>query len=198
LARVGCTQELKRRYFPNGSWAVEQGSVLDAAYLDRLGKWDVVYSWGVLHHTGAMWKALDLASRVVDRSGTLFIAIYNDQGVVSRLWTLVKRLYNSGVIGRSIVLAIFVPWWVIKGVLVDLIRLKNPLVRYREYRRMRGMSALVDWKDWLGGYPFEVATPDAIVEFFRERGFSLTRLLRRGGHGCNEFVFTRLAPPPGS
>jgi 2-polyprenyl-6-hydroxyphenyl methylase/3-demethylubiquinone-9 3-methyltransferase len=193
LDSVRCTEELRRRFFPAaGQWTVERGSALDAEYLGRLGRWDIVYSWGVLHHTGDMWKALDLVTRPVDRSGVLFVSLYNDQGPLSRWWTRVKRLYNRGPLGRSAVLAVMVPWYVLRGLLVDLVRRKNPRTRYQEYRKMRGMSALHDWKDWLGGYPFEVAKPEAICEFFHQRGFSLRRMTTcGGGHGCNEFVFTR-------
>src|ERR1044072_5239228 len=57
---VACTGELRRRYFPDDlHWVVQQGSVLDQGYLASLGSFDVVYAWGVLHHTGAMWRALD-------------------------------------------------------------------------------------------------------------------------------------------
>ena len=28
-----------------------------------------------------------------------------------------------------------------------------------------------DWMDWLGGYPFEVATPEAIFDFYHARGY---------------------------
>jgi len=49
---VGCAQELRQRFFPrDAQWSVDQASVLDAAYLARLGLFDIVYSWGVLHHT---------------------------------------------------------------------------------------------------------------------------------------------------
>ena len=192
---VACTQELRRRYFPTAQhWTIEQASVLDRAYLERLGQWDIVYSWGVLHHTGDMWKALDLVTRPIAPSGRLFIAIYNDQGPRSRAWTAVKRVYNRSRVGRGAVLAVLVPYNVARGLAVDMIRRKNPLARYREYQRVRGMSTLHDWKDWFGGYPFEVATPEAIFDFFRDRGFSMTRLRTCGGsHGCNEFVFVRMA-----
>lgn len=57
---VACTQELRRRFFSDDvHWVIEQGSVLDSDYLTQLGQFDVVYSWGVLHHTGAMWQALE-------------------------------------------------------------------------------------------------------------------------------------------
>jgi len=77
---VACTAELKQRYFAEDTqWVVEEGSVLDKDYLARLGQFDVVYSWGVLHHTGAMWQALENVAPLVSHcGGKLFIAIYND------------------------------------------------------------------------------------------------------------------------
>ena len=94
---VACTQELKRRYFPGDTaWRVEEGSVLDRAYLESLGQFDVVYSWGVLHHTGAMWLAIENAiGRIAAQEGKLFIAIYNDQGWKLHVWWLVKCFYNQ-------------------------------------------------------------------------------------------------------
>src|SRR5579884_713942 len=76
---VACTQEMRRRYAENSDpWTVQEGSVLDRAYLDTLGQFDVVYSWGVLHHTGAMWKALENVAGLVAPGGALCVAIYND------------------------------------------------------------------------------------------------------------------------
>jgi 2-polyprenyl-6-hydroxyphenyl methylase/3-demethylubiquinone-9 3-methyltransferase len=54
------------------------------------------------------------------------------------------------------------------------------------------MTLWYDMKDWLGGYPFEAATPDAVLAFLRPRGFQLDKLTTCGGrHGCNEYLFTR-------
>ena len=190
---VACTQELRRRYFPTASnWTVEQGSVLDHGYLERLGTWDVVYSWGVLHHTGRMWTAIDNAASRVKPGGTFFIAIYNDQGHVSRGWSAVKRAYNSGSLGRGLTVSTFVPYFAVRGVLVDLVRRKDPRARYREYQQVRGMSLYHDWIDWLGGYPFEVAKPEEVFEFCQLRGFTLTKLSTCGGRlGCNQFVLLK-------
>jgi 2-polyprenyl-3-methyl-5-hydroxy-6-metoxy-1,4-benzoquinol methylase len=190
---VGCTAALRERYAaPGANWIVERGSVLDESYLAGLGQFDVVYSWGVLHHTGAMWQALGHVVQLVKPGGLLFIAIYNDQGLYSRGWKTVKRTYNSGAIGRLAVMSTFVPYFVARGAVADLIRLRNPLTRYREYQRTRGMSMTHDWVDWLGGYPFEVATPDAIFAFYHSRGFALEQLATcGGGFGCNQFVFKK-------
>ncbi len=74
----------------------------------------------------------------------------------------------------------------------DLLHLRNPLASYRSYRTKRGMSIWHDWIDWFGGYPFEVASPSDIVDFFVERGFVLTSLRTVGSSlGTNQFVFRR-------
>lgn len=192
-ASVGCTQELRRRFFPNAqSWTIEQGDVLNPDYLNRLGRWDIVYSWGVLHHTGAMWKALSNVEPLVAPRGSLFIAIYNDQGFTSRWWTRVKRLYNRGPFYKSLVCAVYFPYFTLGALGVDTLKRVNPLRRYTEYKKSRGMSRFHDLRDWLGGYPFEVAKPERIMDFYRSRGFELVRLKTvAGGLGCNEYVFHR-------
>jgi 2-polyprenyl-6-hydroxyphenyl methylase/3-demethylubiquinone-9 3-methyltransferase len=192
---VRCTAELKRRYFPDaGNWVVEQGSVLDAEYLARLGQFDVVYSWGVLHHTGHLQQALDQVARAALPQGRLFLALYRDQGWLSKAWWQVKRFYNSGWLGRGLVCGLFCSYFAVSGFLADLVRLKNPIRRYAEYKRSRGMSRVHDWIDWLGGFPFEVSTPEWTGRFYRERGFRLERdKILPHGHGCNEFVFVKQA-----
>ena len=188
---VVCTAELKRRFFPNDAkWIIEEASVLDEGYMKSLGKFDIVYSWGVLHHTGSMWHALANIALSVEERGQLFIAIYNDQGDKSRGWRMVKRFYNSSAIGRVLVVGFFFPYFFLGGCAKDLLHLRNPLRRYREYKKSRGMSAFRDWFDWLGGYPFEVAKPEEIFGFYRTKGYRLERLKTCGGGlGNNEFVF---------
>ena len=191
---VNCTQELKRRYFPEDpDWRVEEGSALDPDYLRGLGEFDVVYSWGVLHHTGKMWEALENAGRLVAPGGTLYIAIYNDQGTPSRRWRKVKRLYNRLPGGlRFLVVAPAFAVLNYHHLIKDFLRLQ-PLKTVRDYGKNRGMSMWRDVIDWVGGYPFEVAKPEEIFDFYRARGFTLFRLTTcRGTSGCNEFVFRRV------
>lgn len=191
---VACTRELKRRYFPDDpQWTIDEASVLDADYVRSLGAFDIVYSWGVLHQTGAMWQALDHVREAVLPGGWLFISIYNDQGGTSRRWLAIKRLYNRSPRPVQTLLVLLVgAWFESLAVLARLSRLENPLP-FRDWaakKRTRGMSVWHDLVDWVGGYPFEVARPEEVFDFFRQRGFTLERLKTLGkGHGCNEFVF---------
>lgn len=185
---VACTSELRRRYFDGDSdWRIEEGSALDQDYVASLGQFDIVYSWGVLHHTGAMWGALENASVLVRPGGLLFIALYNDQGGTSRRWTAIKRTYNRFPLLRGTLL-------VMSLLGLHGTRLLRGLLRGRPFQifemdQSRGMSLWRDPVDWVGGYPFEVADPGEIFEFFKKRGFHLTRLKTTHSLGCNEFVF---------
>ena len=191
---VACTLELKRRYLPAAEhWTVERASVLDKPHLAALGTWDIVYSWGVLHHTGDMWKAMAHVDELVAPHGRLFIALYNDQGRRSRIWRTIKRTYN--LLPRSLRPAFVVIVMAPREALAaasDFVRLR-PMAyprRWTEYKRSRGMSRWHDLVDWVGGYPFEVAKPDDVFRFYRERGFQLVELITRTS-GCNEYVFAR-------
>jgi 2-polyprenyl-6-hydroxyphenyl methylase/3-demethylubiquinone-9 3-methyltransferase len=192
---VATTSALKQRFAPgDGNWHIGLGSALDSRYMQSLGTWDVVYSWGVLHHTGAMWDALDNVISLVGPHGTLYIALYNDQYRISKLWRVVKRAYNRlpTSLRWTLVVPVLVRVWGPRTV-YDVLRGRR-FQAWREYaeRSVRGMSAWRDLLDWVGGYPFEVATPDKVVEFCRARGLVLSRLRTvGGGHGCNEYVFVR-------
>lgn len=189
---VGCTLELKRRYFPqDGSWTVEEGSVLDRMHLDSLGRFDVVYSWGVLHHTGKMWDALENVRVPLAEGGQLFIAIYNDQGAISKFWKGIKRVYCSGSTGRMLVCSTIIPYFFLQTVAAGIVMHGNPAGYFVRYKNKRGMSAYHDWIDWLGGYPFEVATPEEILAFYEARGLTLEKLTTTSRLGCNQFVFRR-------
>lgn len=191
---VACTEELKKRYFNNDSdWLIEQASALDADYLAQLGQFDVVYSWGVLHHTGDMWRALENVAPLVKDTGQLFIAIYNDQGGASRRWHYLKKLYNEKPWLRSpLVLLTFFRQWTL-SIIKDTFQ-GHPFKSWKNYKVFRGMSAWHDLVDWIGGYPFQVAKPEEIFDFYHGKGFELQRLKTcAGGVGCNEFVFRKLA-----
>lgn len=199
VSSVECTQELRRRYGDEERWVVERGDALDTGYVSALGRWDIVYSWGVLHHTGDMWRALENAALLVDEGGTLFVSIYNDQGLRSRVWHKIKRGYNSmpRVLRTPYAVAVMGPRELLAaGLAVATLKPQRYLQSWTQYKRSRGMSRWHDLIDWVGGYPFEVATPEQIFDFFRGRGFRLQRLKTcAGGLGCNQFVFERVGAP---
>jgi 2-polyprenyl-6-hydroxyphenyl methylase/3-demethylubiquinone-9 3-methyltransferase len=193
---VECTLELKRRYFADDAhWQVEQGSVLDMDYLQTLGnEWDIVYSWGVLHHTGAQWRALANVFPLVRCGGKLFLAIYNDQGRPSERWVTIKKAYCAApqFLKKLIIGFAFLRLWG-PTTIRDLVN-GNPGLTWRGYGKNndRGMSPWHDVVDWIGGYPFEVSKPEEIFDFFRAKDFQLEKLRTcAGGLGCNEFVFLR-------
>ena len=197
---VACAAELKRRYFPDDeNWTIREGSALDGPYLESLGKFDVVYSWGVLHHTGDMWKAVGLAAERVKHGGTFFISIYNDQGGGSRRWLKIKQFYNRMADFSKPFLVLFIACpYEAKYALARLVNGRNPLP-FADWRRKsedRGMSVWHDWVDWCGGLPFQVAKPEEILSFLRKRDFILEDLITcGGGWGCNQFVFKRATIP---
>ncbi|MGH2944469.1 MAG: class I SAM-dependent methyltransferase [Solirubrobacteraceae bacterium] len=196
---VACTRELQRRYGRAAAdWSVQRGSALDGAYVASLGRFDVVYAWGVLHHTGAMWTAVGNAAQAVADGGRLFVSIYNDQGPRSAMWRAVKRRYNAlpQAARLPFVLAVMVPRELLTAARCALRGRPLDYVRgWTDYKRTRGMSRWHDLVDWVGGYPFEVARPEEVLDFLRSRGFELERLKTCGGGlGCNEFVFKRSAP----
>ena len=182
---VACSRLLRARFAPDPeSWQIESGSVLDDEFLHDLGEFDVVYSWGVLHHTGQMWRAIDSVKELVGSEGYLYIALYNDQSGLSRYWHWVKRTYNRGLLFRWLMTLVHLPYLILGPLIV---RTLTGRLRLR-----RGMSLWWDMHDWLGGLPFEVASPSEVTKFLKAREFKLIASSTVGRrHGCNEFVFQR-------
>ena len=192
---VACTAELRRRYFPGDSmWTIETGSVLDPNYVETLGQFDVVYSWGVLHHTGAMWTAIERLIGCVATDGTIYIAIYNDQGWKSHFWWFVKWFYNKLPRGLNRIYAYAVGIAAHAANLVKQTILLRPFAAIRaiaRYKSKRGMSLMHDMVDWVGGFPFEFASYDVLKGYFESRGFHLANGKRATSLGCHEMVFRR-------
>lgn len=191
-----CTKELKRRFFETDTnWTVEQGSALDKNYVESLGKFDIVYSWGVLHHTGEMWNALANAALPVADGGKLFIAIYNDTGSQAARWHWIKKTYCQlpKLLKTPFAIAAIAPEEG-KNLLRSIITLKpqNYINSWTKYKNDRGMNRWHDIIDWVGGFPYEVAAPDELFEFYKAKGFSLAKMKCKGvGLGCNELVLVK-------
>ncbi len=192
---VECTKELKRRHFRDDPyWHIEQASILDQRYIESLGKFDICYAWGVLHHTDSLWQALYNAHLSVADEGILFIGVYNDEGIISAIWELIKRTYCSGRFGRILMTMVFYPIFFMSGLVIDIVRADKPTKRYKEHKKYRGMSLIHDWKDWLGGFPYEAAKPKRVIWFYENLNYELRRLELTGhGFGNNQFLFQKNA-----
>jgi 2-polyprenyl-3-methyl-5-hydroxy-6-metoxy-1,4-benzoquinol methylase len=200
---VACAHELKRRYCDAAApWTIETGTLLDAQFLRSLGEFDVVYCWGVVHHTGRMWEAIDNLLPCVAEEGVLVLSIYNDQLYVSRAWAGVKQIYQRlPRLLRPLLVAAVGAALFVKRLLMTLVAsaarvllLRNPLVPFANWMReaqARGMHGWYDLTDWVGGWPFEVARPETVFRYLRDRGVQLQELTTSTGHGCNEFLFVR-------
>lgn len=199
-ASVTSTRSLKERYFPvDAQWCVEQGSVLDEGYLRLLGTFDIVYSWGVLHHTGALHRALGYAASRINPGGLFVFALYR-KTALCWAWTIEKRWYvRASASGQKMARALYV------GMMRAGFRAagRSFEAHVDDYHQRRGMSFDHDVHDWLGGYPYESITPTAVARRMRELGLALERSSTRGfslglgGSGCDEYVYRRL-PAPGN
>ena len=188
-----CCRELRRRSGSPSNWIVLEGSVLDADFVSTLPRGDVVYSWGVLHHTGDMFNGIRQAARLVKPGGLFVIAIYNRAtgGILnSDRWLKIKRRYNRSNRPTQILMEVsFTGLWAAR----QLAARTNPLRTAREYKKNRGMALKTDLVDWLGGYPYEYATADEIVCFCcGELDLEVIKVLStEKGTGNNQYVFRR-------
>jgi SAM-dependent methyltransferase len=186
---VATTRRLHELSGSPSNWTIRQGSILDEAFVCSLPRAEIVYSWGVLHHTGDMWKAVEHATRCLHDSGMFYLALYSKEAYVSpsyEHWIKVKRKYNQA--GSFIRFCMECNYAWDNIIFNDLIHGKNPISHIREYKRSRGMSYWHDVKDWLGGYPMEFAGNKETELFCREKlGLELINL--KAGEGNTEFLF---------
>ncbi len=184
---VTCARELRAMYGGSESdWEITEGNMLDASFLKSKGRFDVVYAFGSLHHTGDMWQALRNVVGRVAPTGQLYLGLYNDQGMRSRMWRVVKRTYCAGVAGKLLIESVFMPYYFTRFCVASVMRRRN---YFAAYKANRGMSAFHDWRDWLGGYPFEVASYDAVKNTVCDMGFELAWSIPAKGGGNNQFTF---------
>ncbi|MEM6782013.1 MAG: class I SAM-dependent methyltransferase, partial [Pseudomonadota bacterium] len=194
---VSTTQSVLDAHSPQKNYTVFRQNILEAPDNPKLKDqtFDIVYSWGVLHHTGAMWDAIDNASKFAKPGGIFAIALYKKTPMCG-FWKAEKRLYSS------------LPKWArfpfdyayaAAFCLAKLVLRQNPIKYIRDYHEQRGMRFMTDVRDWLGGYPYESATPEETKDFMKARGFEFISGIntdpQKGaglfGSGCAEYVFQK-------
>lgn len=170
------------------NWRIMQGSVLDPEFMNSLGKFDLVYAWGVLHHTGAVWSAIDLASTCVKPGGLMYIALYDSDWSAEspEFWCDIKQRYTAS---SAMVRRMYEAWYVARFVLrYNPFRLGHLLKHAREYNKNRGMDFYHDVKDWLGGWPMEYTRIYDAIPFLLARNMKLLRT--KVGEANTEYLFS--------
>jgi len=189
---VQCTKYLRDTIKNPKNWSIYQGSILDKNFFSQFDKFDIVYSWGVLHHTGRMWEAIKNAISLVEENGLFYIAIYNKTNS-SKFWLIIKKLYNKmpkwGKLSMDFTL------FSLHKFLYPLILFENPFKQLKEYQKNRGMDPITDIRDWLGGYPYEYATIEEVINFIKNLNlnFKLIKYIKVKTPANNEFLFRKVS-----
>jgi SAM-dependent methyltransferase len=189
------TKSCRDKYGKKENWEIDKGSILDKDFLNKLPKHDLVYCWGVVHHTGAMWNAIENISNLVNPGGRIYLGIYNESDNIgfypdgrfgtSSLWRFVKKVYVSlpGFVQTLL------EYLAILGIsIIYLLTFKNPIKKLKSVED-RGMSWRTSLKDWLIGYPYEYSPPEDVVDFFVNKGYKLIKLRTNNGLLTNHYCF---------
>lgn len=187
---VGATRYVQNKMGNPANWVSEQGSVLDDQYMANLPQFDVVYSWGVLHHTGDVWTAIKNAAARVKPGGLFYIALYSADVQINptpEFWLDVKQKYVSS----SWLTQRYMDIWYIWRFQMDKKLRKLPvfLKNMRDYKKNRGMNIFTDIRDWLGGWPMEFVFDKETIQFCENLGLKLKNIAT--GHANTEFLFVR-------
>jgi len=189
---VATTTSVLKAHAPQRQWSAREISVFDIEP-GTFGPFGVVYSWGVLHHTGSMLDAIERASRLVQPSGLFIFALYRKTRLCWA-WKIEKRWYK----GASPRAQRMAQTAFINLMRLDFARRKESFDAYVASYRGRGMDYRHDIHDWLGGFPYESTTPSEVSAMMDRLGFESVRTFAKPGglglfgSGCDEFVYRRL------
>ena len=185
---VATTSRLKQELKDPNNWVVKQGSVLDKSFMENLGKFDFVYSWGVLHHTGSVWSAISNTCDLVSTDGKFYVALYShDVQPRAEYWLKIKRTYvSSGPIKKFLMEQAYLYRSFFGG---SILRYLSSVLK-KEKGRGRGMELMTDVRDWLGGWPMEFVYDADVEKFICDKGFTMLNIKK--GEACTEFLFRKI------
>jgi len=188
---VKTTQKIREMAGNPPNWHVLHGSVLDADFMSTIEPVDIVYSWGVLHHTGNLWQAVRNASMPIRSGGLFYIALY-EKTAKSDYWIRIKKKYNStSNIGKWFMELSHVSMHFVLPALVGGFKSMMNTLRYViRYRENRGMSFMTDIRDWLGGWPYEPATPEEVTDYCANKLGLLQQKIKTGEANI-EYLFKK-------
>jgi SAM-dependent methyltransferase len=204
---VATTKRLKEFAGNPSQWEVCQGSVLDKEFLGAIEPADFVYSWGVLHHTGNMWEAMDNIVGLGKKDSLYYIALYDYEAHVNpapksmlngwlfhissttpEFWLEVKQRYNQSGEKEKRKMELWYIWnFMLHGTILAFPLL---LFRFFGYKNSRGMALYNDVKDWLGGWPMEFAKRADVKQWAEKHGLEI--LTMKTGEANTEYLFKRI------
>ena len=185
---VATTQKIHEMYGSPPNWQVIHGSILEDTFLRTVEPADIVYSWGVLHHTGNLWQAIRNAATFLKPGSIFYIAIY-DKTPDTPYWIDIKKKYNRSTgLGKKLMEFSYV--WRAFFKTASLSRIKQSIAYINNYKKSRGMEFWTDVKDWLGGWPYEPATQEEICSFCEET-LGLERIKVKTGEANIEYLFKK-------
>ncbi len=187
---VQCCEQMRHKANDPAHWQIYHGSILDTDVVSKFGTFDIVYSWGVLHHTGDMWAAIRNSAQLVRPGGYYYIALYNNAGgfLTSARWLAIKKFYNKHpIIGKYFLEYIYIVYSFIFNVFSAKLFFK----KIKNYKEGRGMSWRRDISDWMGGYPYQYASVGEVFQFMKKNfpHFQLVNIRSTNGTGNNWFLF---------
>ncbi len=185
---VATTEGMRALLDAPPNWTVSRGSILDREYMNSLGQFDLVYSWGVLHHTGDLWAAFQNAAALVAPGGSFYVALYATETAhpSPEFWLSIKKRYN---VGGALTRRAIEGWYVARNIAGLVKRGKNPVTYILGYKRSRGMSYLTDVRDWVGGWPMEYSSVAQVAGAAKAAGLKLVKTSI--GEANTEYLFTR-------
>lgn len=185
---IRCCKLMRGKAGNPENWQIYRGSILNKQFIKKLGQFEIVYAWGVLHHSGKMWQAIENTIKMIKPGGLFYLAIYNKHKS-SEKWQKLKKRYHYASRQMQILME---SAYITRFFLMEFSSFRNPLKYIKNYYSYRGMNWYTDVKDWLGGYPYEFATAEEIFHFCKEFDLDLENLKLNQGTGNNEFLFRKI------
>ena len=190
---VETTKKLLSRFFVSEirKFSIYEGDILNS---DFNRKFDIVYSWGVLHHTGNLRRAIQRAGSLVQDDGFFVFAFYR-KTPFCWFWKIEKWIYSKLPSTFQTPLRFM---YIQMFKFIHVLRGRGSFSEFeRNYKSGRGMDFLIDVHDWLGGHPYESISPFEVRKILKEEGFVevkafIEKSLGLMGSGCDEYVFKKM------
>jgi len=194
---ISFCEKLKENSTFQKNWSISQGSILDQHFLAQFDKFDYIYCWGVVHHTGSMWQAIDNITKLVKPNGHIYLGIYNHADVFA-IWD--DRRFGSSLFWKRIKAIISHSPNFFKSFILGLAKFSYFFISITEFIfgrykfknfKQRGMTSNLAIEDWLFGHPYEYASIDEVFTFMKNKGFSLEKIESNSGLRTNHFLFKK-------